>query len=214
MSRISVIGGTGYAGSAIVAEAASRGHEVTSLSRSLPTDQVPGVRYVQGDASDEAVLTPVIEDADVVVAALAPRGDLTDTFREVNRTIARRAASAGARLFVVGGFSSLRPAPGAPRYVEDLSAVPAELHHEVQSGAALILEDLPAAPDALDWVFVSPPLQFGSFAPGERTGSYRVGTDVAVVAEGGAISAQDYAIGFVDQIERTDLHRTQVNLAN
>ena len=33
MSRITVIGGTGYAGSAIVAEAASRGHEVTALSR-------------------------------------------------------------------------------------------------------------------------------------------------------------------------------------
>ena len=41
MSRITVIGGTGYAGSAIVAEAAARGHQVTALSRSLPDAPIP-----------------------------------------------------------------------------------------------------------------------------------------------------------------------------
>ena len=49
MSRITVIGGTGYAGSAIVAEAAARGHQVTALSRSLPGAPIPNVTYVQGD---------------------------------------------------------------------------------------------------------------------------------------------------------------------
>ena len=34
MARITILGGTGYAGAAIVAEAANRGHEVTSVSRS------------------------------------------------------------------------------------------------------------------------------------------------------------------------------------
>jgi uncharacterized protein YbjT (DUF2867 family) len=33
MARITVLGGSGYAGGAIVAEAAKRGHEVTSVSR-------------------------------------------------------------------------------------------------------------------------------------------------------------------------------------
>src|SRR5579875_1491090 len=131
MSRILVIGGTGYAGSAIVAEAADRGHDVTSFSRSAPAESVSGVTYVQGDATDETTLVPLISGADVVVAALAPRGPLADPFRAVNRTIARLADEAGARLFVVGGFSSLRPAPGAPRFVEDLSHVPAEVRAEV-----------------------------------------------------------------------------------
>lgn len=214
MTRITVIGGTGYAGAAIVAEAAGRGHQVTCLSRSLPESQVDGVTYVQGDASDEGVLSSAIQGAEVVVSALAPRGPLTDTFREVTRTIARLADAAGARLFVVGGFSSLRPATGAPRYVEDLSQVPEELHHEIQSGAALVIEDLPATAESLDWVFVSPPLGFGAYAPGETTGAYRAGDDVAVVTEGGEISAPDYALGFVDQIERTDLHRAHVNVAH
>ena len=213
MSRITVIGGTGYAGSAIATEAAARGHEVTSFSRSLPADPVPDVRYVQGDATDEAALSSVISGADVVVAALAPRGPLAGPFRDVNRTIARLADAEGARLFVVGGFSSLRPAAGAPRFVEDLSDSPAEFHDEILAGAALVLEDLPATAETLDWVFVSPAAKFGSYVPGERLGTYRLGDDVAVQPEdGGAISGADYALGLVDLIDKGDHRRAHVNL--
>jgi putative NADH-flavin reductase len=213
VSRIAVIGGTGYAGSAIVAEAAARGHRVTALSRSAPDAPTPDVAYVQGDAMDEAALTSVIEGSDVVVGALAPRGPLAEEYREVYRTIARLADSAGVPLYVVGGYSSLRPAPGADRFVTDLSPVPAELHPEILAGAAVVLEDLPAAPATLDWVFVSPALGFGAHVPGERRGSYRLGDEVAVAPEdGGAISAPDYASGLVDLIEKGEHHRAQVNL--
>jgi putative NADH-flavin reductase len=215
MSRIVVIGGTGYAGSAIVAEAAARGHEVTAFSRSLPDDRVQGVNYIQGDAIDEATLASVISGADVVVAALAPRGPLAGPFREVNGAIARLADAENARLFVVGGYSSLRPAAGAPRFMEDLSHAPAEVHDEILAGAALIIEDLPATPETLNWVFVSPALAFGAFAPGEKLGEYRLGDDVAVQPEdGGAISSADYAIGLVDLIEQENHHRAHVNLAH
>ncbi len=215
MARITVVGGTGYAGSSIVAEAAARGHHVTALSRSAPDAPVPNVTYVQGDATDRKVLTSVIKDADVVVASLSPRGALAATFRDTNRTIARLADAAGARLFVVGGYSSLRPAPGADRFVTDLSHIPAGSHAEIRAGAALILEDLPATPETLAWTFVSPAQMFGSWVPGERLGRYRLGDEVAVQPEdGGAISAADYAIGFIDLIEQDDHHRAQVNLAH
>ena len=213
MSRITVLGGSGYAGSAIVREAAARGHAVTAFSRSLPAERVPGATYVQGDATDEAALASVVSGSDVVVAALAPRGPLAGSFREVYRTVARLADAEGARLFVVGGFSSLRPAPGAPRFVEDLSHVPAELHGEILAGAALITDDLPATPESLDWVFVSPAQLFGSFAPGERRGEYRLGDDVAVSPDGGgSISGADYALGLVDLVEQGVHHRAHVNL--
>ena len=214
MSRITVIGGTGYAGSAIVAEAAARGHQLTSLSRSLPETPVLDVTYVQGDATEEATLSASIEGADVIVAALAPRGALASSFRDVYRTMARLADVAGTPLYVVGGYSSLRPAPGAERFVTDLSHVPAELHDEIRAGAALIIEDLPATPATLNWVFVSPALGFGAHMPGDRQGRYRLGDDVAVQPEeGGAISAEDYALGLVDLIEKGDHHRAHVNLA-
>lgn len=214
MSRITVIGGTGYAGSAIVAEAAARGHEVTALSRSFPADRISAVNYVQGDATQEAALSSVISGTDVVAGALAPRGPLAGPFRDVYRTIARLADAEGVPLFIVGGFSSLRPAAGAPRFVADLSHAPAEFRDEIVTVSALVTDDLPATPETLDWVFVSPAGKFGSFAPGERLGEYRVGDDVAVQPQdGGAISAADYALGFLDLVEQGKYHRAHVNLA-
>ncbi len=214
MSRITVIGGTGYAGSAIVAEAAGRGHQVTALSRSVPDAPIPDVTYVQGDATDEATLAGVMEGADAVVAALAPRGQGSGAWRDIHRTIARVADVVGVRLYIVGGASSLRPAPGEERFVTDLSGIPAELHDEIRSGAAFIIEDLPATPSTLDWVFVSPALRFGAQMPGERLGRYRLGGDVAVRPDGGAISAADYALGLVDLIENGVHHRAHVNLGH
>src|SRR6202044_2411837 len=137
-----------------------------------------------------ATLWAVIEGADAVVGALAPRGPLAGTFRDVYSTIARLADAAGIPLFVVGGYSSLRPAPGADRFVTDLSHVPAEFHDEIRAGAALIIEDLPAAPATLDWVFVSPALRFGARMPSERLGRYRLPDDAAgQPPEGGGGSA-------------------------
>jgi uncharacterized protein YbjT (DUF2867 family) len=52
MARISVLGGTGYAGSAVVAEAAQRGHTVTSISRNAPEQRIDGVEYVEGSLLD------------------------------------------------------------------------------------------------------------------------------------------------------------------
>ncbi|HEY2059433.1 MAG TPA: NAD(P)H-binding protein [Amycolatopsis sp.] len=217
MSRITVIGGTGYAGSALVAEAASRGHQVTALSRSQPAEPIPNVTYTAGDATDEATLSSVIAGAEIVVDAIAPRGPAGHA-RNVHRIIARLADAAGVRLFIVGGASSLRPAPGAGRFVTDpahLGAIPEELHAEIRDGAAFIVEDLPATPATLDWVYVSPALRFGAHAPGERLGHYRLGDDVTVAPEdGGAISAADYALGFLDLVEKGEHHRTQANLAH
>ncbi|GGF52907.1 NAD-dependent epimerase [Marmoricola endophyticus] len=215
MSRLTVIGATGYAGSAIAAQAAARGHQVTGLSRTTPSTPVAGVTYVQGDATNRETLASVVEGADVVVAALAPRGPLAATFREVNRTLAGLADAAGARLVVVGGYTSLRPAPGADRFVSDVSEVPEAIREEVLAGAALVLEDLPATPESLDWLFVSPPLGFGAHAPTAILGRYELGDEVAVEpTTGGVISAEDYALGVVDLIEAGGRPRRQVNLGN
>jgi uncharacterized protein len=214
MSRITVLGGTGYAGSAIVAEAAARGHEVTAFNRSVPAEPTPGVTYVSGDITDEAAVTSVISGADVVVGALAPRGPLAAPFRDVYAMIARIADAERIPLYVVGGFSSLRPAAGSPRFVTNLNDAPAEYHNELVTMSALVTDDLPATPKTLDWVFVSPASSFGAHVPGERLGTYRVGDDVAVQPEdGGAISGPDYALGFVDLIEQRKHHRAHLNLA-
>ena len=79
MARIVVIGGTGYAGRHIVQEAASLGHEVVSISRSEPSAPVDGVTNVQGSVTVLDALGDVFENADVVVSALSPRGEMAET---------------------------------------------------------------------------------------------------------------------------------------
>src|SRR4051795_13033622 len=70
MSTIVVFGGTGYTGGHIVREAASRGHQVISVSRTRPNDPVAGVRYEIGSA--EQLAPELIPGADAVVATLSP----------------------------------------------------------------------------------------------------------------------------------------------
>lgn len=211
MGSIVVVGGTGYTGANIVREAATRGHEVISISRSAPAEPVPGVRYELGHVED--VAPRVVPGADVVVAALSPRGEMAGRLVEAYRQLAALAAGAGARYLVVGGFSSLRPAPGAPRFVD--GELPEEFREEALEGEATRAMLVEQAPADLDWVFLSPAGAYGSFAPGERTGQYRLGNDVALFdAEGAsAISGADFAIAVVDEIEKSAHHRVHIGIA-
>jgi len=201
MSSITVIGGTGYAGSNIVEEAAGRGHAVVAVSRTAPAEPVAGVEYRQGSLEDGAFVAEVIAGADAVVAALSPRGDMEGRVAAVYRELAAAAAAAGTRLIVIGGFNGLRAEEGGPRYAASLTddfPFKAEALEMTD-----VLEWLQAeAPAGLDWTFVSPPAMFGAFAPGERTGAYRVGGDVSLAGDAGAISGADFAAGVVDTIER------------
>lgn len=211
MASIVVVGGTGYTGGNIVREAAARGHATVSISRSQPSEQVPGVRYELGDV--EVVAPRVIPGADVVVAALSPRGDMAGRLVEIYRDLARLCADAGVRYLQVGGFSSLRPAAGAPRFVE--GEIPEHIREEVLEGEAtraMLVEDAPAD---LDWVFISPAGTYGSFAPGEHRGQYRVGGEVALVDADGnsSISGTDFAAAVVDEIEGSAHHRAHIGFA-
>lgn len=211
MATIVIVGGTGYTGGHIVGEASSRGHVVVSISRSDPAERAPGVRYELGSVAD--VAPRVIPGADVVVAALSPRGDMAGRLVEVYGQLARLSAEAGARYLQVGGFSSLRPAPGAPRFVE--GEIPEEFRGEALEGEATRVMLVESAPEDLDWLFISPAGAYGSFAPGERTGQYRVGDEIALFDADGAssLSGADFAIAVVDEIERSAHHRAHIGIA-
>ena len=81
MATIVVFGGTGYTGGSVAREAAARDHHVISVSRSEPQEPVDGVRYEVGSVSE--VAARVVPGADVVVAALSPRGDMAGRLVEV-----------------------------------------------------------------------------------------------------------------------------------
>lgn len=198
MVAITVLGGTGYAGSHIVAEAAARGHEVTSISRTLPAEQLDGVSYRVGDLTQGV---PALGEADAVVAALSPRGSNAGALRGAYAELARTVADADKRFVVIGGFGSLRPAPGAPRFGEGPD-FPAEFADEAREMAS-VLDDLRESEPAGNWVFVSPAAEFGAYAPGEKLGHYRTSDEVALFDENGssAISGADFAAAVLDEIE-------------
>jgi len=211
---IVVIGGTGYAGSAIAREAAKRGHSITSVSRSAPAEPIAGVTYATSgvEGADAA-----IAGADVVVGAFSPRGDNKGTLKRVYADLARKASEAGARLVLVGGFSCLRRVAGAPRMLEAESFpahVPAEVIAEAQENLD-VLNDLLADTSGLDWLFVSPAMEFSAWQPGEDIGRYRIGDEVALFDETGrsAISGIDYARAILDEIERPTRHRAHIGVA-
>lgn len=210
--QINVVGGTGYTGHHIVAEAARRGHQVTSFSRNPPAEPVPGVDYQTGSVFDPATQRQAVSDADVVVLTLSPRGDLADRLTEVYGQLVPLADAAGVRLILIGGYSTLRPSPGAPRIVE--GDLPPQFAKEMRTGGAN-LELLLGAPESLDWVFVSPAAAYGDYAPGEATGRYRKGGEVALVDADGnsAISGPDFALGVVDAIEAGTEHRAHISFA-
>lgn len=211
MTRITVIGGTGYAGSAIVAEAAKRGHEVTAVSRTAPSEPIAGVTYVQGSAMDADVRARAFDGAYAVITATAPRGAMADQQLELSEALASRAGASGVRLIVVGGYSSLRPAPGKPRFIEGF--IRSEYLEEAKVGHA-VLEMLMAEPFELDWTFVSPAQTFGALAPGPATGKYRLGGDVAILDKDGKsfVSAPDFAMAVVDLVDAAGHRREHVSV--
>ncbi|ACU73125.1 conserved hypothetical protein [Catenulispora acidiphila DSM 44928] len=201
--KIAVYGATGMIGSRVVAEATSRGHEVTGVTRS-GGDLPEGVRAVRGDAGDADLARRVAGAADVVVSAIGPSrtgGDRREFLAQL-RTLAETVGEA--RLIVVGGAGSLLV--NGARLVDD-PEFPDLYKPEALIGAEA-LDYIRGLGDSADWTFFSPaPV----IQPGERTGSYKTESDSPA---GETISAEDYAVAMLDEIEKPAYRRQRFTAAN
>jgi uncharacterized protein len=214
MARIKVLGGTGFAGEAVVREAASRGHTVTSYSRRPPTEPVDGVEYVNGSLLDSEFLAKAVQNADVVFEAISPRGDMEGREEGIVDELIHLANDAGVRLGVLGGASSLLISEGGPRLF-DVSEQQPEVLPEIETGLAL-LEALQKSPERLDWFYISPAVMFGAWHPQRVTGEYRISDDVLLTDEKGEshISGADLAKAVVDEVEQPRYHRRRFHAAH
>jgi putative NADH-flavin reductase len=200
--NIVVYGGSGNAGSRIAKEAAARGHTVTVVDKSPKPDRAPpGVKVVTGDAMDAKDIAKNIAGADAVVSAVIVRPTPTPTFAVdiAKAMIEAQRSQTGkkARVIVVGGASSLNNAQGQ-RIVDTLPAGMGS-NNEIKS-AVDALDYLLELKDA-SWTFFSPS---SSFSPGQRTGTFRLGTDTLLTGANGrsAISMEDAAVAILDEIEK------------
>ena len=161
--KVAVVGATGNAGSKIVRELVSRGHQVTAIARN-PKDLPEGVTAKAVDASGSDALVDAIKGHDAVVSALRFNGSNPQQLIDAVKK------SGVPRYLVVGGAATLKQ-PGSETRIIDSGQIPEEWMPEIRGGAAF-LEALKGS-QGLDWTFQSPSMFFG---PGDRTGSYRTGT--------------------------------------
>lgn len=196
--KIALIGATGNMGQRLTAEALSRGHEVTAISRNtIKLDAMEGVTRAYADAQDVAALTRALDGADAAILSVKFQGnDARPAFDAVR-------AAGVERIAVVGGAASLYNADGVR--LLDQPGFPDFIKPEATPAAA-VLDWLKSDVDDIDWVFVSPSMMLG---PGERTGKFRLGKDELLVdAEGNsAISYEDLAVAIIDELENPAHHR-------
>lgn len=211
--RIALIGATGFVGARILAEALSRGYQVTAIVRAnldaLPADE--RVTPVKVDVLDAPALAKVLAGHDVVISAFNP-GRMTAGGEEVTALhraghqaiIAAVKASGVKRFLAVGGAASLKTAEGT----EYLDSPEFPKEYEPFKGGVRgtrALYYLLKEESDLDWVFLAPSV---FLLPGERTGKFRLGKDHVLYGEDGSsrISLEDYAMAMLDEMETPAHH--------
>jgi len=195
--NIALFGATGMIGSRIAAEAARRGHRVTALSR-RPGAAGDGSTAKAADLFDPASVAAALPGHDVVASAYGPKQDDAANVVTAVKALVEGARRAGLkRVVVVGGAGSLEVAPG--KQLVDTEGFPAE--YKAVALAHRDALDYLKTVDDLDWTFFAPA---ALIAPGERTGTFRTGTGKLIVDANGdsRISAEDYAVAFVDALEQ------------
>jgi putative NADH-flavin reductase len=200
--KVAVLGASGRAGSEIVKELASRGHQVIAIARhpeKIPT--VEGISATAGDASDADRLADQIAGCEAVISAL--KFDVSPA----TLLAALRKAGVG-RLLVTGGAASLKDDQG--RRLIDTDAMPESWKPIAQAGIDFFYE-LREEKDT-DWVFFSPAF---NFIVGPRTGKFRLGGDHLIRDEAGEsrISFADYAIAMADEVESHAHSRERFTIA-
>jgi uncharacterized protein len=209
--KIALFGASGTIGQRITQEALRRGHQVTAIVRDPAGVQIsdPQLTVTQGNVLDPGSVAQVTAGHDVVVSAISPRGQQLQAVADAARSLLVGVKRADVkRLIVVGGAASLEVAPGVklidtPEFPAAWKGI-AQAHHDA-------LEVYRQNSD-VDWAYASPA---AFIAPGERTGTYRLGTEQLVTDEKGEsrISAEDFAVVLLDEIEQQRFSRQRFTAA-
>jgi uncharacterized protein len=208
--NVVLYGASGMIGSRILKELISRGHKVTVVARDpRKISATANVKVVKGDALDAESVASVVKGADAVISSYGPGSqDHQKLMEDSTRALIAGVKKAGVkRLLMVGGAGSLLVAPGVD--LIDSGHLPVEYmtiaiaHRD----ALKILRE-----SDLDWTSLAPA---GFIQPGERTGKFRLGGEFLVAdAQGNSrISAEDYAVALVDELEQPKHIRQRFTLA-
>jgi putative NADH-flavin reductase len=210
--KIAVFGASGMIGQRVAQEALSRGHEVTAIVRDLTSIQLrhPQLTIIEGDALNREHVTELVAGHDVVISAIRPsESQPWSAVAEAAQSLLEGVKRAGVKsLLVVGGAGTMEVAPGV--LALDVIPIPEAWKPEVM--AKLEEWEVYRKNSDVDWTYVSPAV---FIEPGERTGIYRLGINQLVMnAQGESrISAEDYAIALLDEVEQPRFVRQRLSAA-
>ena len=197
--RIVVLGATGMAGAAVVAEALRRGHDVTAVSRQHHSQTVGRLTSRLLDVTDVDGVADVLKDCDAAVVALRPPSGQESDLAGLTTGVLDAASRSRTPLLIIGGAAPLSsPSDPGTLAIDDPAIVPPAWKDVAQAS----LDQFRAcqAHGYEGWVYLSPPAIFG---PGDVTGSYRRGTTTLLRDAHGEsrISPEDLALAVVDELE-------------
>jgi uncharacterized protein len=214
MKKIMLIGSSGMIGQRILHEVLNRGHHVTALVRdtSGTGEHRAELDYHTGDIFQPETVATAAVDHDVVVSAYgAGTGDPNLVVKAAHSLIEALTRVEPIRLIVVSGAGSLEVKPGVQ--LVDTPGFPTEWKAMALAHREALDVYRKAGMADFDWTAVSPA---ALIAPGTRTGKYRTGTDQLLVDDKGKsyISAEDFAVAIVDEIEKLHFQGERFTVAN
>lgn len=198
MKKIAVVAADGKASRKIIAEAVTRGMDVTAFGRK-PENTTDAQHYVRKDIFD--LNKEDLEGFDAVVdgfGAWTP-----ETLPEHSTTLAHLCdilSGTKVRLLIVGGAGSLYTDKTHKTMLVDTPDFP-DAFKPLATAMGKALGELRKRND-VQWTYISPAADFQ--ADGKRTGKYILGGEEFTPNSQGqsVISYADYAIAMVDEIEK------------
>ena len=211
--NVVLYGATGMIGQRILNELLARGHKVKAVARhpeKIATNA--NVTAVQGNVMDVNSIAEIAKGTDAVISAYGPgAAALADPYKlmeDSTRALIEGTKKAGApRLLMVGGAGSLMVGPGVDLidsgHLPDAWKPIAIAHRD----ALKLLRE-----SNVNWTSLSPA---AFIEPGKRTGEFRSGTDSLITDGDGKsrISAEDYAVALVDELEQARHVRQRFTVA-
>lgn len=211
--KIAIIGATGFVGSAILNELASRNHEITAIARN--PKETANVKWVATDIFNIDSLAETLKGNDVIINAYNPGWTNPNIYNDSivgSKAIQEAVKKSGVKRFItIGGAGSLYIAPNVQ--LIDTPEFPKEYH--AGASAARDYLNIIKEEKELDWAFFSPAIEMHQGITTGRTGKYRLGLENPVFDENqrSILSVEDLAVAIADEAENPKHHQVRFTAA-
>lgn len=205
--KVVVIGAAGRTGKAVVERAVNAGHEVTAFAREAGELDMPGVRVVEGDATDESAIDAALRGQDAVIDTIGGTTPYKQTTLEtsVAKTVIAAMERNGVRRLVATSMLGVGESSANATFYERLLV--STLLRGADKDKSAMEAEIKAS--SLEWVILRPAILTDDPASGR----------VQVFSEDGGekahkISREDLAAFMVDQLSSDEHLRLSITIAS